>query len=246
MEKLEILFENDEMLAINKPAGISVHHDGKTEEQVVTDFLIEKYPEIKNVGESILLENGIEVERPGIVHRLDKETSGVLLIAKTNEAFQNLKDQFKNHQIQKTYVAFVYGNIKEERGVISKPIGRSKEGVRKWATGSDIRGVSREAKTTFKVHWRSGEASLLEVWPQTGRTHQIRVHTKSIHHPVVADSLYAPAKPRLFGFSRLALHARRLNFKDVSGESHEIEAEFPADFKNAFEELQLNPKDLRL
>lgn len=246
MQSPEILYEDKDILAINKPAGIAVHADGKSDDKTIADLLVSEFPKLKKVGEPLVLSLGTEVMRPGIVHRLDKETSGVLLVAKTQAGYEHLKSQFKSREIKKTYLAFIYGRPKDERGVIDKPIGRAVGGVRKWATGSKARGELREAMTRYKVlnstkakplgskRISLGETvSLIEVWPLTGRTHQIRVHMQSIGHPVVADPIYAPSRPKLLGYKRLALHALRIVFKDLGGRSHEIVAPIPHDFEFA-------------
>lgn len=237
MKDIQILFENTDMLAINKPAGIAVHGDGKSKSKTISDWVLKHYPKTKNVGESLVSDKGKEIPRYGIVHRLDKDTSGVLLIAKTDKGYEHLKSQFKDRKIKKTYHAFIYGKMRDERGIIDRPIGRATGSVRKWATGDRIRGESREAVTRFKVIKNTMPASLLELWPQTGRTHQIRVHMQALGHPVVADSLYAPTREGVYGFNRLALHARRLLFLDFKGELIEVEAPFPDDFKAAMKEI---------
>lgn len=236
MDRIKILYEDDDILALNKPSGISVHHDGKDKDLVITDWLVKKFPNIKKVGEPLVLADGTKVDRPGIVHRLDKETSGVLLVAKTQAGYEHLKSQFKNREIKKTYHAFIYGRPKDERGMIDKPIGREAGGVRRWATGARARGEMRDALTRYKVVRSINtptSISLLEIWPQTGRTHQIRVHMRSIGHPIIADPLYAPARTKLLGFRRLALHASRIVFTDLFGRRHEVEAPFGEDFQFA-------------
>lgn len=237
---MEILFENENVVAVNKPIGMLIHDDGSGAKDTVVSWVQEAYPDITGVGESVTVRTGEVVEKPGIVHRLDKETSGVLLVAKTQESFLNLKKQFQEHTIQKTYHAFVYGNIKEDEGEIDRPIGKSKNDFRKWSAQRGARGVLREAKTEFKVLERaaSGEMTLLEAYPKTGRTHQIRVHLKAIHHPVVADSLYAPKGEKLLGFERVALHARKIAFTDIDGKRIEVEAPYPEDFDRAIAQLK--------
>lgn len=230
---MEILFDDSDILAINKPAGIAVHHDGRDQSPAITDWVIKKFPKTKGVGEPLILSDGTEVPRPGIVHRLDKDTSGVLLVAKTAYGYKCLKSQFMNREIKKTYHAFVYGKPRDERGMVDRPIGRSTTDIRRWATGAKARGELREAVTRYKVLGSASGVSLLEVWPLTGRTHQIRVHMASIGHPVVGDSLYAPRRPMLLGFERLALHASRTTFTDLSGEIREVSAPFPQDFEFA-------------
>ena len=141
-----ILYEDENMLVINKPAGLVVHGDGRGNFETLADIIIKKFPEIKDVGEPLLIE-GETIYRPGIVHRLDKDTSGALIIAKNQETFLNLKEQFQNHEIQKVYRAFLYGSLKDDKGVINEPIGRSNGDIRRWATGRSARGTMREAIT---------------------------------------------------------------------------------------------------
>lgn len=237
MEKIEILYEDGNILALNKPAGLVVHYDGKTKEETLTDCLLKKYPEIENVGEPIKLSTGKEIKKSGIVHRLDRETSGVILVAKNQKSFEFLKTQFQNREIVKKYHAFVYGNFKENKGVIDSPIGRSKKDFRLRSAQKDARGKVREALTEYVVLKKSPEVSFVEALPKTGRTHQIRVHFKFIHHPVVCDSLYASTMKPLLGFKRLALHAFQIEFKNLSGEVIRAEANYPEDFENALKEF---------
>jgi 23S rRNA pseudouridine1911/1915/1917 synthase len=234
----EIIYEDKDILAINKPDGLVVHSDGKTVEKNLTDWLLSKYPEIKGVGEPGQDSNGNEIDRPGIVHRLDRETSGVMLVAKNHNSFLHLKNQFKNHEIQKIYQAFVYGEIKIEKGKIERPIGRSSKDFRMWSAQRGARGELREAITNYKVLNKNKKYSFVEVMPKTGRTHQIRVHFKAISHPLVADSLYANGKPNDLGFKRLALHSLSINFKDLTGKEQNVVAEYPLDFKEALNLLQ--------
>jgi len=232
-----IIHENQNYLVINKPAGLMVHSDGRSTEKTLCDFLLEQYPEIAGVGEPITLTDGGIIVRPGIVHRLDKDTSGVMLVARTKIGFDYLKEQFQNRTVTKKYNAFLYGNIKEDLGVIDSPIGRSRADFRQWTAGKSARGEMRDAVTEFRVLARSTDKSvtLVEASPKTGRTHQIRVHFKSIYHPVVADALYAPGREKILGFERLALHARSVSFSDLSGALVNYEADYPADFAHALE-----------
>ena len=231
------------MLAIAKPAGLVVHYDGKTKEPSVVDWIIKKYPDMKEVGEPTTLSTGEVIYRPGIVHRIDRDTSGVLLIAKNQKTFEFLKAQFHDREIHKTYHAFVYGEIAEFEGVISKPIGRGRRDFRQFAVGREARGEMREAVTNYTVLLkgkidREGY-SFVEVKPKTGRTHQIRVHFKSIHNPIVCDKLYAPKRPPALGFERLALHSTRLEIMKPDREILIIEAPFPRDFKTAKKLLEV-------
>jgi RluA family pseudouridine synthase len=235
---MQILFENENILAINKPSGLVVHADGRTKEESVSSWLLEKYPEIAKVGEPWTSPTGEVIYRPGIVHRLDRDTSGVLVIAKNQESFLNLKAQFQDREIKKTYNAFVYGEMKEMEGVIDRPIGRSKSDFRKWSAQRGARGEMREAITEYKVLETCPVVSYVEVYPKTGRTHQIRVHFKAINHPVICDSLYGENKPVLLGLDRLALHARKIEISDINGDILTIEAPIPSDFISALDKLK--------
>lgn len=231
--RIPVLFEDENYLVINKPAGLVVHGDGKTEEQSVADWVLENYPEAKEVGEPLLLSGGQKISRPGIVHRLDRETSGVLAIAKNRKAYEFLKKQFQNREVEKIYFAIVHGEIKGGEGVIDRAIGRSRSDFRKWTAERGSRGEMREARTEYKVLAEKNGFSLVEVFPRTGRTHQIRVHFKAINHPLLGDSLYAPQKSETLGLGRLALHAKSIRFENLNGKKIEVEAPLPADFKKA-------------
>jgi 23S rRNA pseudouridine1911/1915/1917 synthase len=233
---IKIIFENDEVLAVDKPAGLVVHSDGKTKEPNLTDWVVENYPEMENVGEKAVYD-GKEIARPGIVHRLDRETSGVMLLAKTQESFENLKKQFQERETKKIYNAFVYGPMKEEEATIDRPIGKSKSDFRKWSAQRGARGELREAVTDYKVLNKNKDFSYLEVSPKTGRTHQIRVHLKAINYSVVCDKLYAPKRECALGFGRLALHARSITFSLINGEKVTVEADLPEDFQKALDSL---------
>jgi len=233
--EIEVINEDKNILVINKPAGLVVHGDGRTEEKTLVDWILKEYPEIKNVGESLKLNDGTLIDRPGIVHRLDRETSGVMVIARNQESFEHLKKQFQDREVSKTYNAFVYGNIKEEEGTIDRDIGKSRSDFRRWSAQRGARGKMREAVTDYKVIKRSPEATFLELKPKTGRTHQIRVHMKAINHPVVADKLYAPNHKLILGFGRLALHAKELEILGLDGEKHTFQVPLPEDFQKALE-----------
>ncbi|MBX4206317.1 RluA family pseudouridine synthase [Candidatus Parcubacteria bacterium] len=237
MKDPEILYEDNDILVINKPAGLVVHPDGRTQEQSVSEWFAKTYPDSKDVGESIEKTSGEVIERAGVVHRIDRDTSGILLLAKTKEGHAALKEQFMNRKVEKTYHAFVYGNVKDDRGTINLPIGKSGGDFRKWSAQRGAKGEKRDAITYFHVLKRMEDksATFVEAKPKTGRTHQIRVHFEAIHHPVVGDKLYAKGKAPLLGFERLALHARQISFKTVNGEKMTVEAPYPEDFKRALD-----------
>lgn len=241
---IEILFENKEVAVINKPAGMLVHDDGSGDTHTVAGWVQSQYPDVRGVGESVRVRTGEMVEKPGIAHRLDRDTTGVLIITKTQESFVSLKEQFQNHTIKKTYHAFVHGIIQETEGEIDKPIGKSRSDFRKFSAQPKARGTLRDAHTAYKVLERfpEADATFLELYPTTGRTHQIRVHLKAIHHPVVADTLYAGKRGQLLGFERTALHARAISFALLNGEQVNVEAPYPDDFEEALRQAR---KELR-
>lgn len=243
---IPILYQDHHIIAINKPAGLVVHGDGRTKEPTLGDWIIEHFPEAADVGEPTILSSGETVQRPGIVHRLDRDTSGVMLVALTQEGFNHLKRQFQDRSIEKRYHAFVYGIIKEDDGVIDRPIARSRKDFRLWSAQRGGRGETRDAVTHYKVlgRLRDGDlrakheghhlaATFIEASPKTGRTHQIRVHMKAINHPIVADPLYAPKREALLGFERLALHSREISFEDLDGLKISLIAPYPPDFERA-------------
>lgn len=238
---IKVLYEDDNIMAINKPAGIMVHSDGRDDGPFLTDWILQKYPQIDGVGEDARNPEGETIKRPGIVHRLDRETSGVLLIAKTKKGFETLKKQFQDRTVKKTYWAYVWGDMKEEFGTINRPIGRSGSDFRKWSAQRGARGEMREAETYWTKLWsgtvpitggkvNDNKITLVEVEPKTGRTHQIRVHFAAEQHPVVADKLYGPNRPDAEGFNRTALHAKSIVFINCEGKKVKVEAPLPSDF----------------
>lgn len=254
-----IIYEDSDVFVINKPSGLMVHADGKSKDKSLTDLILEAYPDMVNVGEpwQMKVESPkIEVEpdvveesetpppqlipRPGIVHRLDRETSGVMIIARTQKSFEFLKQQFQNRTIQKKYLAYVWGSVKEDKGTVDKPIGRSTSDFRMYSAQRGARGLLREALTDYKTLLRfekEGEKfSLIEAYPKTGRTHQIRVHMKYLNHPIMCDRLYARNKPCLLGFDRLALHAKAITFITLEGKALTIEAPTPDEFLRPYQE----------
>jgi len=239
-KKIQIIYEDDDVLVINKPAGLVVHSDGKTDEYTLCDWLVEQYPDIKNIGEPAEYDGKV-IARPGIVHRLDKDTSGVLIIAKKQGSYEFLKKQFQEREIKKTYRALVYGNIKKDSGVIDSPIGRHPKNFKQWLAGGGARGQAREAMTEYKVLRRgkeNGESfTYVELHPKTGRTHQLRVHLKSIGNPIICDSIYATKRSHMLGFSRLALHSFNLEVRLPNGEEKLFEARIPKDFETAIAEM---------
>lgn len=235
---MDIIYEDDNILAVNKPAGLPVHGDGKSKEKTFADWLVKNYPGIGNVGDNPEF-------RPGIVHRLDKDTSGILLVAKNQKAFEFLKKQFQERRIKKEYTALVYGKIKNKKGVIDSPIGRSKRDFRKKSVSEETTGRVREAITEYKVSrifcdTKTGKFyTLIKAYPKTGRTHQIRVHLKAIGHPVVCDKLYGPKRGEYpFGLNRHFLHASSLELTLPDGVKIKLEAGLPDDLENVLLKLR--------
>jgi 23S rRNA pseudouridine1911/1915/1917 synthase len=228
-----ILYEDADIIAIDKPSGVMTHPDGHSADETVSDWFAAAYPASREVGETQRLQGGTEIMRPGIVHRLDRETSGVLVLAKTPEAHAHLKKTFQEREAHKTYLAFVYGTMKEPKGTIDLPIGRSSTDFRLRSAQRGSRGLRRDAVTRYEVVGDIGTHSLVKAMPETGRTHQIRVHLKAVHHPVVCDKLYSPNQPCDLGFSRLGLHAYQLDIPMRSGERMTITAPVPADLAAA-------------
>lgn len=216
--KIDVIFENNNFLIINKPAGLVVHPSSTAINKTLVNGLLAYYPDISSVGEDKL--------RPGIVHRLDRDVSGVMVVAKNQETFLYLKSQFKKRKVKKEYTALVYGIINKHEGEINLKIGRSKtSGL--MATGGKNH---KEARTLFWVLDRFKNYSLLNVKILTGRTHQIRVHLRSMEHPVVGDKVYFLkkfSKFKDFDLNRVFLHSCKLGFYDLSGEWVEFVSELP-------------------
>ena len=216
----KIVFEDDAIVVLDKPAGLQSTLDGHEERPTVAAFLAERYPGAQ------------------LAHRLDRETSGIIIAAKNAAALQELKRQFKEREIQKTYRAFIYGHLQDTRGIIDRPVG-SARGGRAPRSATRPYGNLRSARTVYKLLGKGDGTSYIEAFPQTGRTHQIRAHFAAIQHPLVCDKQYAPSRPCLLGFERLALHALSLSLKHpVSGEEVMFQAPLPLDFGAAEQELR--------
>ena len=222
---VQIIYEASDFIVINKPAGLLVHPVKKGDKSLI-DWLLAHYPSVKEVGDKPEM-------RPGIVHRLDKNTSGALLVCLTQEAFRYFKKRFQEKTIQKTYLAVVHGIPKDKKGVIDKPIGL-KSGTTKQTTYTARAKMVKEAITEYQVERVIGEYSLLKVKPLTGRTHQIRVHLASIGHPIVGDRLYGSKNKTI---ERQLLHAESLEVTAPDGSRINIAAEPPQDFQDAITSL---------
>ena len=221
MNEPKIIFEDADIIVVDKPSGMIVYPDGKHDYPALDAWLTEKY------GEGSF----------HFVHRLDRETSGVLMLARTEKVYEFLKEQFQEREVRKIYRAFVHGVIQDERGIIDKPIGNSRGGKGPRSTKKP-HGILRDALTAYRVVARGQGATYVEVFPKTGRTHQIRVHFSSIQHPIVADQLYAPSRPKILGFDRLALHALSLTIQHPSGREMTFSSPLPPEFVAAEAELR--------
>ena len=234
----QIVYEDNNFLVINKPSGLITHQKNAEDQQPsVVDWAIQNYPDLKNVGEPFIA-SGTETPRAGIVHRLDKETSGLLLIAKNETVFGYMKKQFQNHTIKKHYYALVFGKPKESSGIINAPLGRIGMKRTTQMTGKKLID-GKESITEYKTTKNFNKFTLLDVSPKTGRTHQIRVHLKSINCPVAGDTVYMPKgwqQPK--GLSRLFLHAYKLEFTAPDGKAMTIEADLPEDLQNLINMLE--------
>lgn len=227
---ITILYEDDNVVVINKPDGLLVHADDATEKETVVTWFLEHVPNARGVGEEGVQKDGIPVDRSGVMHRLDRETSGVMILAKHQEAFLHLKTQFQSRAVFKEYRAFVYGTMKEGWGSIDRPIGRSAQDFRLRSAQRGAKGVLRPSVTGWERIGQNESYAYLKVFPKTGRTHQIRVHLKAINHPIIGDSLYAPGMPSALGFDRLALHAHILELELPSHEVKRFVAPLPHSF----------------
>lgn len=232
--KFEVLYEDDDVIVVNKPAGLSVHPSENETAGTLVNGLLFKYPEIRDVGDQSTdkQEAGL---RPGIVHRLDKDTSGVMVVARNNNAFQFLKNQFKEKKAVKKYVALVAGKIYKESGTIALPIARKRKlPTKQVAVKSEkqARGKIREAITEYRVirniDLQGKIFTLVEAMPKTGRMHQIRVHFSAIGHPLAGDLKYGSKNQvALPGLDRHFLHAKSLEIDLPGGKRKTFEAPLP-------------------
>ena len=222
---LEILYEDNDIIVVNKPKGMVVHPaNGNPDGTLVNAIMSICKDSLSGIGGEI---------RPGIVHRLDKNTSGAIIIAKNDKAHINLSEQLKNHEIKKTYIALVRGIVKENNATINMPIGRSKKDRKKMAVDKN----GKDAITHFKVLKRYSNCSLLEINIETGRTHQIRVHLSHIGYPIIGDEVYSNGKNK-WNIEGQCLHAKSLDFvHPITGEKMHIEAELPEYFQKILEDL---------
>ena len=231
-----IIAENEWLFAVDKPAGLIAHSDGRTEEPSLAEWLIKRYPYLAEVGEPWVSPQGVAYPVAGMVHRLDRTTSGIMLVAKTQDVYKYLKGEFKARRVEKKYRALLYGHIPRDEGEIVAEIMRSSTAPKRWYARPCLESDPRAAITRWTMLARltdpdSGEpASYIEASPKTGRTHQLRVHFAAVGNPIVADHLYAPERPALFGFTRPALHAYRISLYLPDGKAVSYVSPLPSDF----------------
>ena len=219
---LSIIYEDDDLLVIDKPAGLTVHPAPGHPSHTLVNAILSHFPHLADISNSL---------RPGIVHRLDKDTSGLMLVAKNSVAQIKLAEQFKSRSVVKAYLVLVKGRLTPENGIIDAAIGRDPRNRKRMA----VVARGREARTEYHVLKYIGNYTLLEVRPETGRTHQIRVHLSAIGYPVVGDPVYGVKSPYL---SRQFVHASRLGFKLPStGEYVEFESALPPDLAQALKDI---------
>ncbi|MBR2241209.1 MAG: RluA family pseudouridine synthase [Clostridia bacterium] len=225
---IEVIYEDSDIIVVNKPKGLVVHPaNGNWDGTLVNAIMAICKDSLSGIGGEI---------RPGIVHRLDKDTSGLLIVAKNDEAHLNMSNQIKDRKVKKVYYALVRGNVSENEATINMPIGRSNKDRKKMAVTRD----GKEAITHFKVIERFNKYTLLEVKIDTGRTHQIRVHLSEIGHPVVGDEVYSNGKNE-FGIHGQLLHAKSLDFNHpTTGKHMHLEAELPEEFEEVINKLRNN------
>lgn len=223
---LDIIYEDSDIIVVNKPKGMVVHPaNGNPDGTLVNAILSICKNSLSGIGGEL---------RPGIVHRLDKDTSGLIIVAKNDKAHINMSEQIKERNVKKTYIALVRGNVPEEEATINMPIGRSTKDRKKMAVVKN----GKEAVTHFKVIDRFKNYTLLEIKIDTGRTHQIRVHMAEIGYPVVGDMVYSNGKNE-FGVEGQMLHAKSLDFKHpITGKNMHLEAELPKYFKDIIDKLK--------
>ncbi len=232
--ELKVIYQDNNLLVVDKPAGIVVFPEGTNPpaggEKTLIDLLLEKYPDLKNAG---------GMPRYGIIHRLDKDTSGILLVAKNDKALDFFQKQFKDKKVIKKYLALVIGSLKTEKGIIETLIGRSPKDRRKQKVYLPHEPKSkgkREAITKYRILEKFKNYTLVEVNPKTGRKHQIRCHLSYLSHPIAGDKMYNfKNQPYPEGLSRQFLHANYIKIQLPNGEVKEFHSALPEDLKKVFE-----------
>jgi len=229
--KFKVVKKTKDYIIIDKPAGLLVHEAPGFDETTLIDLVLKKYPDIKKVGDNPL--------RPGIVHRLDREVSGLMVIARTLDMFDHLKEQFKKRKTKKEYLALVYGAPQKDEGIINFNVDRSETQDYKMAAVPAHEDRGRKAITEFELIEKIGKYSLLKLTPHTGRTHQIRVHINAYGLPIVGDLVYHPKKLKTkIKMNRIFLHAQLLGFNDLKGNWQEYKSKLPKELTEITKNLK--------
>lgn len=232
-DKIKIVFENKDFVVVNKPAGLVTHPSSSTPRGTLVNWLLWRYPTIRSIGEDRL--------RPGLVHRLDKNTSGLMVVARNQASFQWLKKAFQRRAVRKNYYALVHGALEQDKGIISYPIARSRRDPTRqvaYRSQKEAPPTAKPALTNWRVLKRYAGFTLLELTPKTGRMHQLRVHLKAIGHPVAGDDKYAPRKLRPpKNLTRMFLHAFSLEFENPRAEKFSFSAQLPAGLRRILKNL---------
>jgi 23S rRNA pseudouridine1911/1915/1917 synthase len=234
--KIPIIYSDENIIVVNKPAGLQVHPSSTEKEKTLVNGLIVTFPEIKEVHDDSL---GAFL-RPGIVHRLDKDTTGVMVVARNQKTFWELKELFQERKIHKKYVALIFGQLKEKKGIITKAIARSANYKKQVVAGAKTKTKIRSAVTQFKVLEKFQNYSLVEAMPLTGRMHQIRIHFFSLGHPVVGDKKYQlkfSKNQTVKNAARQLLHAREITFQ-LRGKKFSFSAPIPQDFQDFLADIE--------
>ncbi len=223
---IPVIFEDENILVIDKPSGVVVHPFDFSDEETVVDFLHAHSPTMFSINNSITLQDERIIPLGGIVHKLDRETSGVMVIAKNEPTFEALKKEFLNHATRKKYIALVEGVVEKDTYTIDAPLGRNKKEYKQSVNPTNPRGELRSAITEVKVIQRNSSTTLVELSPLTGRTHQLRAHMSYVGHPIVGDIAYGST----IKDSRIMLHAHWLSFT-LNGEEKTFIAEASKEFR---------------
>ncbi len=245
----ELIYADEDFVIVNKPAGMPVHEAKHSTNRTLVDWLLERFPEIKDVGDVPADEaKAIHLYRPGIVHRLDKQTSGVMVVARNQQSFARLKELFQSRAVVKVYLALACGRLKERRGTITGALGRLASSPTKMGVLGARGGIRmpKEAVTEYAVLERFdcahrkqfSAATLLEVRPRTGRMHQIRAHLASIGHPVAGDTVYGGKNVCFKELGRYFLHAATLSFAFREGQLLSFSAELPRELEELLGKLR--------
>jgi 23S rRNA pseudouridine1911/1915/1917 synthase len=245
----KIIFENQEVVVIEKPAGMVANQAESVTGETVQGWFLGKFLD-DPVSNDKIDKNSEFYQKGGVVHRLDKDTSGVMILAKNEAAYVFLKQQFLERKVEKKYIAMVHGGFRDKSGEVAKPLMRHPRDRKRFTTGGDpLRTAITEWKVVREFIMNNEQFTLLELFPHTGRTHQLRVHMQYLHHPIVSDSIYGFAKrwqEDLRWCPRLFLHAQMLKLVLPGGKESVFESKLPVELERALEETKPFPEENKL